>query len=188
MSAESHLWTLANEIRGVVIRWLEEHEGKQFYGKFKRVDMLRLTRLEVWSWRHRVPVEEILTLTLPHLRKTLTVGQKTRYGLGCNVASLTSEANERILINALAQEYPSSEHRNRWRDREQQKQLDAERLEENGGLPVKAKRVRGILEFDSVEDFLQSYNNRVQSARRRMGNELASTKRKRKHYRFNPWL
>jgi hypothetical protein len=185
---ESPLWALANEIRGVIVRWLLEHEGKQFYGRFKKVDLLRLTRLEVWSWRHKVSVEEILTLTLPYLRKTLTAAQKTRYGLGCTVAALTGSGNEKILINALAQVYPGNEHRGIWRRSEQRRQMEAERAEETDGLPIREKKFKGIMEAESVEAFVQAYNNRALRARASLNNELRSAKRKRKHYRFNPWL
>lgn len=188
MNGSRHLWTIAGEVQAVIARYLEEREGKRFYGKFKRIDMLRLTKLRVWSWRYKVGIEEILILTLPYLRKSLSTQQKARYGLGCSVAALTGAGNEKILVEALRQKYPGNEHQDAWRERERRKQLEAEEIEETDGLQVRARQARGMLESDSVKHYIESYRRRVLGMRRKMNQQLGSARRKRKHYRGNPWL
>jgi hypothetical protein len=169
------------------VRWLEAREGKSIYGKFKRIDILRMVKLQVWSWRYRLEIEEILDLVVPYLRDTVTTKQKKKYGLGCSIASLTGDGSEKILVNAIAQEYPDGEHKYAWRQREQQRQLEAERLEESDGLVVKERAPRGILDFDSVEEFLQYSARRVERIRRKRSAEYGP-KRRSKKYRGNPWL
>ena len=188
MKEADQIWALADSIATRIQQWLEAHEGKRVYLQFKRVDLLRLTRLQVWSWRHYVSIEEILTLTLPYLRKSMRSEQKNRYGLGVSIAALTGEANEKILIEAIQQQYPDNEHIARWRQEEQERQLLAEQLEETGGLAVRVPALVSILEADSVEDFLQRYSNRVTAARNRFREVHTDPKRKRKLYRGNPWL
>lgn len=188
MNDARHLWTLAAEISAVIESWLQEHEGKRIYVRFKKIDLLRLTRLQVWSWRYKVSIEEILSLTLPYLRKSLSTVQKSRYGLGCSVASLTGIGNEKILIEALHQRYPGGEHVDAWRDDERRKQLDAEEHEELDGLPVRSKQVKGMFDCDSVPVFLKSYRDRVIGIRRKMASEVDNPRRRRKRYRGNPWI
>jgi hypothetical protein len=189
MNDAAHVWKLSGDIVAVIETWLREKEGKLLYAHFKRVDLLRLTRLQVWSWRHRVDIDEILSLTLPYLRKSLSSGQKTKYGLGCSVAALTGVGNEKILIEALNQKYPGGENRDIWRQEERQRQLDRESAEASGGLSTRSRRSpTGILESDSVASYLQSYRARVLGVRHRLSAQSGSVKRKRKHYRGNPWL
>jgi hypothetical protein len=187
MNSSRHLWTLSAAISATIERWLQEHEHKRIYVRFKKIDLLRLTRLQVWSWRHKVSIEEILSLTLPYLRKSLSTNQKARYGLGCSIASLTGIGNEKILIEAIHQKYPGGEHRDVWRDQERRRQLEVERQEEMDGLPVREKVVKGMFDCDSIPVFLQSYRARVVGTRRKLAAEASDSKRKRKHYRGNPW-
>jgi hypothetical protein len=187
VSDTPHLWNLANEIRDQLVRWLESREKKQIYGKFKRLDMLRMTKMQVWAWRYGLEIEEILDLVVPYLRDTVTTKQKKKYGLGCSIASLTGEGSEKILVNALKQEYPEGEYRYIWRQREQERQLERERLEESDGLTVREREPRGILDFDDIQEYLQYSARRVERARRRWDLEYGA-KRRSKKYRGNPWL
>lgn len=188
MSLEAPIWTLANEISGIIGRWLEEHEGKKFFGKFRPLDLLRLTKLQVWSWRYRLDIEEILTLILPPLRSAMSArNPRHRYVLGVTVAALTGRGAEQILLSELRENYPALENRAIWRDQERQRQLDRERREE-GEVEVRESRFKGVLEAESVADYIESYRKRALATRRRMNAELASAKRKRKRYRGNPWL
>jgi hypothetical protein len=182
-----HLWTLAGEITAVIEHWLKEREGKLLYAHFSKTDMLRLSRLQVWSWRHKVPIDEILSLTLPYLRKSLRSDQKARYGLGCSIAALTGVGNEKILIEAIKIKYPGGEHRDIWRERERLVQIEREAEEDADGLQVKSSG-RSLLECDSVPLFLESYRRRVLAARRIASKETINSKRRRKRYRGNPWL
>lgn len=150
--------------------------------------MLRLCRLQVWSWRHRVSIEEILSLVLPYLRKTVGTDQKQRYGLGVSVATLTGKTGEVILVEALAKKYPGNEHVDRWRQIEQERQLRAEQMEETDGLAVRAPKLVSIMEADSVEDYLKRYTQRIRMARKQFRDTQADPERKRKAYRGNPWL
>lgn len=180
---------MGQEIATRIEAWIREREGKRvFPGRLKRADLLRLTRLRVWSWQYKVEIEEILSLTLPYLRKS-TVGQmKSRYGLGCTIAALTGTGNEKILVEALRLKYPGGEHRDIWRDAQRAAQLAAEEYEDNDGLVPHSRRVKGLLESDSTADFLSSYRRRVLAARSRNAAELGSARRRRKKYYLNPWL
>jgi hypothetical protein len=188
MNDAAHIWKLSGDMVAVIETWLRENEDKLLYAHFKKTDLLRLTRLQVWSWRYKVPVDEILSLTLPYLRKSLSSGQQKRYGLGCSVAALTGIGNEKILIEALNIKYPGAEYRDIWFQQERQRQLDREAEEASDGMPARVRPVVGILEADSVASYLQSYRARVLKTRRRMEAEVCSTKRRRKHYQGNPWL
>ena len=188
MNDSRHLWALSAEISAVIERWLQEHEQKRLYVRFKKVDQLRLTRLQVWSWRHFVSVEEILSLTLPYLRKSMTVSQKARYGLGCSVAALTGRGNEKILIEAIRQKYPGAENRDIWRAEERQKQLAAEAAEDMDGLVARDKPERGLFDCDSVPDYIKSYRGRVLGVRRKLSLEAGNPLRRRKIYRGSPWI
>lgn len=188
MNDTRYLWMLADQIAAVIVRWLKEHENKDLYVRFKRIDMLRLTRLQVWSWRHMVSIEEILTLTLPYLRKSLSSRQKSSYGLGCSIAALTGVGNEKILIEALRLRYPGGEYRDIWREQERRRQLEAEATEDSDGLHLRVPTARGLLDYNSTADFLSSYRARVIGQRIKMNNSLNGARRKRKKYRGNPWL
>lgn len=188
MNDTKHLWALAGEISALIEAWLQEHEGKTLYARFKKTDLLRLTRLRVWSWRHKVSIDEILSLTLPYLRKSLSSTQKSRYGLGCSIASLTGIGNEKILIEAIRQKYPGGEERDIWRQTERQKQLDAEAVEDSDGLPVRHRAMKSLFDCDSVPVYLKSYRERVLGTRQKMAAESSRASRKRKLYRGNAWL
>lgn len=185
MSADRQLWRLSQRISTLIGLWLKEHEGKTLYVQFKPADMLRLTRLQVWSWRHKVSVDEILTLTLPYLRKSLRNEQKKRYGLGCSIAALTGAGNEKILIEAIRQKYPGGEHRDIWRQSERQRQLDAEAGEESDGTAVRARPASSLFDADSIAAYIKSYRARIAVKRRQAE---VQPWRRRKRYAGNPWL
>lgn len=188
MNSAKHLWALAGEISAIIESWLSEHEGKTLYAHFKKVDLLRLTRLQVWSWKYKVSIDEILSLTLPYLRKSLSSTQQTRYGLGCSIASLTGLGNEKILVEAIRQKYPGAEHRDIWRQAERRKQLDLELEEDSDGLPVRHRVMPGMFDCDSVVGYLKSYRVHVLGVRQKLAAESSRASRKRKLYRGNPWL
>ena len=188
MNDAAHIWKLSSDMVAVIENWLREKENKLLYAHFKRIDLLRLTRLQVWSWRYKVDVEEILSLTLPYLRKSLSSSQKKKYGLGCSVAALTGVGNEKILIEALNIKYPGAEHRDIWRERERRRQLAREAGEDTGGMTTRVRVPASMLESDSVASYIQSYRTRVLGARHKMEAEVGSAKRRRKYYRGNPWL
>jgi hypothetical protein len=188
VNSAKHLWSLAGEITAIIETWLREHEGKLLYAHFKRVDTLRLTRLQVWSWRHRVSIDEILSLTLPYLRKSTSGAQKSRYGLGCSVAALTGMGNEKILIEAIKLKYPGAEHRDIWRHEQRRRQLEAEAVEDSDGLQIKPRTVKSLLECDSVSGYIKSYREQVISTRRKMDAAISAPKRRRKLYQDNPWF
>jgi hypothetical protein len=185
----SFVWLTAQGVVAEIERWLVEKDGKTLFIRFKPADMLRLTRLQVWSYRHRVSVYDILSLTVPYLRKTIASHNTKRYGLGVTVAALTGAGAEKILIEAINQTYREGEHVAEWREIERQRQLEAEIREERGGIAV--NRVAGplsILDADSPQDFVKSYSRRVIANRQRSRVAYGDPKRRELRYRSNPWL
>lgn len=189
MQQMSYVWATAQSVTKEIVRWLEEREGKKIFARFKQPDLLRLTRLQVWSYRHHVSVYEILSLVVPCLRKTMARHSKQRYGLGVSIAALTGAGAEKILIEALAQTYPDAEHISEWRERERLRQLEAEATEERGGLAVSHRRhgPMNLLDAETPQDFVKSYSKRVIAERKRTRAAYADPKRKELHYRGTPW-
>lgn len=188
-SQASYVWSTAQEVVADIEHWLRVYENKTLFIRFKQADLLRLTRLKVWSYRYRISVSEILSLILPYLRKTLRTETKKRYGLGVTIAALTGSGAEKILIEAIRQKYPSDEHIAEWREAERTRQLEAEAREERGGL--EQKHISGpisLLEADSAEKFLQSYSKRIITRRDRLRAAYSDPERKKLPYRSNPWL
>lgn len=179
---------MANEIVTGIEHWLKEHENKLWYAHLKKVDLLRLLKLRIWCDRHCVDLDELLSLVLPYLRKSITTKQKSHFGLGVSIATLTGNTAETILVEALRQKYQGKEHIVIWRERERQRQLDAEAREETEGLAMRQPRIGGILEAASAQDFLQSYRRRVMAARDKERAAYNDARRRKKRYRGNPWL
>ena len=166
---------------------MKEREGKTLFVRFKPIDRLRLTRLRVWCWRYHIELDELLSLVLPYLRKSITTQQKARFGLGVSIAALTGIGAEKILIEALKQKYPGGEYIEDWRERERNRQLLAERTEDMDGLrPARFSGPFRILDAESPSDYLKSYRQRV-TAKRDSLRSAQSDKSRRKPYRFNPW-
>jgi hypothetical protein len=189
MQQISYVWATAQGVTKEIVRWLEEREGKKFFARFKQPDLLRLTRLQVWSDRHHVSVYEILSLVLPCLRKTVATHTKKRYGLGVSIAALTGAGAEKILIEAIVQTYPEAEHISEWRERERLRQLEAEAKEERGGLVSRHRRgPMNVLDAETPQDFVKSYSKRVIAERKHIRAAYSDPKRKELKYRFSPWL
>jgi hypothetical protein len=185
----SFVWSTAQGVVAEIERWLKDKEGKTLFIRFKPADLLRLTRLQVWSYRHRVSVYDILSLVLPYLRKTIASHNTKRYGLGVSIAALTGAGAEKILIEAINQTYPEREHIAEWRENERQRQLDVEASEERGGLGT--TRVSGplcVLDADSPKEFIKSYSKRVIANRQRSRVAYGDPKRRELRHRGNPWL
>lgn len=176
-------------VRRDIASWLEEHEDKVYYARLNDKDLLRLVRLRVWAFRHRVDMDELLTLILPHLRRTLGTLETDvkRFGLGCTIASLTGNTAERILIEALRQKYPDGEWLADWREREIDHQLSVEMEEDLGGLKPKIRGPMNVLDAESSEAFIASYRKRIIATRNRLHTAFSDPKRQMP-YRHNPFL
>lgn len=192
MRQEQVLWAEANRVAAGIADWLRDREGKSFYVRLKPLDLVRLLNLRVWQRRYHLDLNEILDLMLPYLRKSTSEKFKTRpgRGLGVSIAALTGVGAEKILAEALRQQYPGGEWSELWRAREKQRQLKAEEQEDGEGVKLRPKIVQltGPLEADSVDNFLRSYRKRVLHLReidQRLENDPS---RQRKRYRGNPWI
>jgi len=190
VKGEQQLWSMALRVAGAVTRYLIEVEKRPEVARFRfsRLDQLRLLRLQVWSWQYQVSVEEILTLLLPRLRKAQHKPTRRNSALGVTVAVLVSRTSRNILLDALYWTYPGKEHVDIWRDAERERQLEAERVEDAGGLATVAPASRTMLDFATVDDYLSSYRKRVFGKRRALDSALGDSKRRRKRYRGNPWF
>lgn len=182
----SDLWKAANEITAELDRWIQRKDGRGVRLRFKAIDQARLLRLRVWAWRYKVELQELLDLIMPILRAQVK-GKKSGFGLGLRVTTLTGDAAERILAAEVHKRYPDRENVVIWRDKVRQEQLEAERMEELDGLKPREEKISRLLETDSVREFIASYYDRIEQARKRDRIAREQSWRKVKAYRGNPW-
>ena len=174
------LWREANE----VVYELERVVGKHL--ALGPPDQVRLIKLRVWERRYRILIAEILNVLLPILRSQVR-RPKRRAVIGIAVATLTSQAAEKILSEELRKQYPEGENLILWRDRERERQLEAEARDQCDGLMPRKRDLR-MLDSDGAADFLKQYEADVLATRERSRKELMQEWRRRKLYRGNPWL
>lgn len=180
------VWSIAGKIQDA-IQQLVNGDGKYRHLVFKKPDQLRLLKLHAWSLQYYIPVGEILEMVVPPLRSMIKKKRKN-YGLGVSIPTLTGNGALRILQEEITKRYPNGEHYAVWRVQEQAKQLEAERVDELDGVPIKAARSRSLLEAPSVEAYITSYRRQILTARDTNNKALSSAVRKRKQYAGNPWI
>jgi hypothetical protein len=187
----SEVWAEANKIINQISRWVESHDGSKPFINYKPIDQVRLLTLKTWELRYHLPILEILDLLVPPLRKHIAKrpGKKKKYnGLGVSIVTLCSHGAEEILQRAIEKKYPDSEHVSIWRSTTRDRQLKAEKIEALEGLSARVSRPSSILDYDLVSEFSADYCASVDKKRLEHTNALLDPKRKRKRYRFNPWI
>lgn len=187
LSRISALWCVSQEVLMCIERWINRTDRKFPRLRYKPQDMARLTVLKVWSLRHRLTIDEILTILVPILRGW-TKGQGQRYGLGVSIRTLTSKKVEAILKEKIGRLYPQGEHIARWRSLERDRQLRAEVQLELDGLQPRDHTRLEIQDVESIGPAVQRYIRAVMKKREQNAREEARAWRRLKPYRQNPWL
>jgi hypothetical protein len=176
-SALHHVQTEIDEI-------LRRSLGKRLF-TVKRDDQLRLIKLKMWSTRHSVPLEYIIEKLVPHFEKLAQRNYVKKYagaskGLGVPISVLTGPAAEEKLIEFIAKEFTEDEHIHATREAAKAECLDKLGLSENTG------RVRPVLNFPSVDEYMKSYTSGIE--RKRRSGARIERKLAKQPYRGNPWL
>ena len=178
---------MTSQIANVIERWISTRDKKQVRLNFKPIDQARLLKLELWSRRYSVDIEEILDLIMPILRAQVKRKPRRQGGLGVTPATLTGDAAERILSQELHKKYPDGEHRAVYRERQREQQLANEKNDDLEGLPAREPKLKGPLESSSVDEYVARYTDKVMEKRKQMQVEMGNPKRTCKRYRGNPW-
>ena len=108
--------------------------------------------------------------------------------MGVSVGTLTCARAEDILRKELRWRYQDGEHLKIWRERMRDAQLEAELVEEFEGLTPRGTRVQSVVEAGSINKFVTDYRERVLRHRLQNRRALDAKWRRRKAYRYNPWL
>jgi hypothetical protein len=192
MTAESRrmirLWRATAQIGQEIEDWILEHDGKvaRLEVQLKPESLAMLLRLRVWSVRYQIPVYEILDMMLPGLRELVDQTTK-RNVLGVPVYVLTNDKAEGMVHDHVKRRYPQGENRIVWREHEQERQLDREQRELLDGLKPRQATAKGMLEYDTPEEFTEEYRRIMIERREKREAERSKEWRKRKPYRGNPW-
>jgi hypothetical protein len=178
--------SLIMRVLSAIEHWLETRDGKSFPLRYKRSDQIRLLRLYGWELKYMISIEDILDIIVPALRAHIHSRKKAR-GIGIMVRSLVGDASERVLKYAIAKRYPQNEHIQVWKSRERELQLYRERREELDGMEPKQEIVKGLLDYASLDIYISRYKDKIAIIRKR---EVLDSirKRRKKPYRWNPWL
>jgi hypothetical protein len=187
---ESAVWKHAAEIQSMIELWLRVRDGQDVPLRYSREDQVRLLKYRTWMFRYLLSVQEILDMTIPVLRGIAwrrQVKKKRRRGLGISVTTLTGIGTERILKEQLQKAYPDAEHVSVWRERERDRQMAVERREKLGGMPEAMEKRLKIIDYETPEAFVQHYERRLQRARQDEM-EAVNPKRRKRYYRWNPFL
>jgi hypothetical protein len=182
----SEVWKVTGDVLREMELWLESRDGKRYNLQYRPLDRARLTRLYTWSLRYYLPIEDILDLIIPVLRGQRRYDRK-RWGIGLTVRTLTSYGAERILRKELEKKYPDGEHVAQWRDREREKQLEAECLEGLDGLIPRENGFHNVLEAGSPMEYMARYRSQVLRQRAIHQRAYSMERRRLKPYRWNPW-
>lgn len=171
-------------MRGIE-HWVEMRDDKHLRLFLSRADKLRLLKLRTWCMRYKLSLSEVLDLIVPVLRKTgaYRPGPKS---FGIRMSALTGDTSCRILEDRVLLLYPEGANVSVWRERERERQLQAERDEASDGVAVREQHAT-LLACDSIESFVGCYSRQV-TARRVSERDSTARWRKRRKYRGNPWL
>jgi hypothetical protein len=150
------------------------------------IDKARLLKLRVWSERYAVPISYILEKVLPLLWQRMPKhvqarSQKSRT-LGVSIAQLTSPTTEQILLNCTLADFPEGEN---FESRREARIDDCIELIDidNDTLPSKPK---SVLSYKALTSFVDAYAKKIE--RKRTTLSRIAVKRRKMHYRGNPWL
>jgi hypothetical protein len=163
--------------------WLRTRDKKNIpLGRvLSKVDRLRLLRLHSWSLQFKIPVLEILDFLVPAIRRMIGQSEQQRQKtvFGVSMAVLTSPRFKAVLKEQIERKYPDGEHIEIWKAAEQEKQLAIEHGDE---LELRGTG-KGPLDFESLDQFLVNYNQRLSHAQKRK----PDAKGRSMKYRGNPW-
>ena len=190
MSVQGDLQNQAGEVKLAVERWLHRADDSTVKLFLSDDDKFRLLRLKVWSIRWSIPVDEILDILIPILRKVVEgkgrQWKRLNKGLGIRITTLTGEASEKILIREIDRRYPQGENVSVLKSAEQDRQLIAEKVEEEGG-EFAVRSTPKLITSESIDDYVERYATRVQKEREEFDKASSEKWRRRKAYRGNPW-
>lgn len=155
---------------------------------YKQIDLVRLLKLQTWSYRYRLSIPEILSMVVPSLI-TVIKEQRPDYaptGLGVNITTLTGKSAERILRFQINKAYPENEHIHIWLQDEREKCLLRERVDDAGGT-LPNEKVPHILDYTDMTAFVTDYKAKMEKMRASGDKARHEDWRKRKAYRGNPF-
>lgn len=184
----SFVWNKINDITIALEQFVWEEDERRIRVYLKKPDQLRLLTLYKWSLKYYLPISEIIKILIPVVR---TVCKRQRFlprALGVRITSLTGRAGERIIQEEIERRYPANEHIQYWKEAQRRKQIEAEDSEGEEGVLVRSSPVRSPLQYKHPMMFVEAYRERLQKDIRESERIISSKRRRRKAYRWNPWV
>ena len=184
----SDLWRYTNLIIAEIEKWIAHNDDKHVRLRFNQLDQARLLKLRVWSYRHKIDICEVLDMIIPPLR-TVISKMKNSYGLGITIRAMTSQRAYKILVSRLKEAYPQDEHIDVWRENERDRQLQIEANYKNGGLISRSPQMsNSVLDSPNAKEFARRYTKIAIMKRERHQTLCGQSWRKRRRYRYSPWI
>ena len=150
----------------------------------KRDDLLRLTRLVVWSERYSVSLDYIIEKLVPHFEKMSQRHYVRRRagpskGLGVSIAVLTGQVAEEKLREFIAKDFPDDENIASTREDLKSACLRKLDMSEFSGKP------RGVLQHRTVNEYVDNYIAGI--TRKRRSSAKLERELGRQPWRGNPF-
>jgi hypothetical protein len=166
----------------LVDRLLGEDFGIHLYVKDK--DKPRLLTLKVWSQKYHIPIRYILRILVPYYRERRWKTRAPKEGkrLGVTIPTLVGKHSELILKQQLLRDFPAGEHHQTWKWTQIRKLLVRRE-----GVDEFAPKVKSLMDFQSVREFVSQYRKKSLRHRKEWDKECQTKENRRRPYRGNPF-
>ena len=170
----------------------EIRQGERTVLRLKAVDRYRLLTLKIWSERYRVPLKYILQVlmawTETFARKHFQRAKNTE-GFGVKVSTLCGKRSQEILEDQIRRDFPNSEHKTTFIQREQNRILEWEvrrqDRQDDDGIKTPDQIRKNLFDFPHPKGYVRYYRNRIRRESRQR--ERIIQELEKRLYRGNPF-